>query len=193
MKFKQLKAIIFDLDGTVVDSKLDFDLMREDLSFPKEVPILEHLETIKDEKEIIFCHEVINRHELKGAHESELMPGFLSFFNHLKNKKLPMGILTRNSKKVTQITLDKFNLEFDIVYTRECAAPKPDPEGLLLMAQKWEIDPASIAYVGDFQFDIEVARRAGMVSFLIEWPKNLAYRDEADLCFNDYEKLIDLV
>lgn len=193
MKFNHLKAIIFDLDGTVVDSKLDFDLMREDLSFPKDVPILEHLETIKDESQVSKCHEIIHRHELKGAHESELMPGFLSFFNHLKSKNLPMGILTRNSKEVTQITLEKFNLEFDIVYTRECAAPKPDPEGLLLMAQKWEIGPANIAYIGDFQFDIEVARRAGMVSFLIEWPKNLAYRDEADLSFSNYEKLIDLV
>lgn len=193
MNYKHLKAIIFDLDGTVVDSKLDFDLMRDDLSFPKDVPILEHLETIKDEKQVSFCHEVIHRHELKGAHESELMPGFLSFYNYLKNRKLPVGILTRNSKEVTKITLDKFSLEFDIVYTRECAAPKPNPEGLLLMAQKWNLDPASIAYIGDFQFDIEVARRAGMVSFLIEWPKNKAFRSEADLCFSNYEKLIELV
>ena len=40
------KAFIFDMDGTLVDSFLDFDSMREELNFPKGVPLLEYIESM---------------------------------------------------------------------------------------------------------------------------------------------------
>ena len=44
--FSKLDLFIFDMDGTLVDSALDFDAMRQELGFPKDAPILEHIETL---------------------------------------------------------------------------------------------------------------------------------------------------
>ena len=109
---KKIKAIFFDLDGTLVDSKLDFDLMRSDLGFPYGVPILEHIETLSEESDISKAHKIVIRHEIKGAEESVLYDGVRELLLYLKTNSIPTAILTRNCREATQITLNKFNIDF---------------------------------------------------------------------------------
>lgn len=182
----ELKAFVFDLDGTVVDSKLDFDLMREDLGFPEKAPILEHLETIQDEEVIKKSMQIIHEHEMRGAEVSTPFEGVLELIELLKEKQYPIGLLTRNSKAVTDIVLKKFNLEFDMVFTRDDCKAKPDPEGLILMAQQWNIQPSQLIYIGDFLFDLETAKNANAYSGLFLNHKNQSFKDHADIIIENY-------
>ena len=43
---RRFQALLFDLDGTLVDTRLDFAALRRELGFPEGVGLLEHLETL---------------------------------------------------------------------------------------------------------------------------------------------------
>lgn len=179
----KLKVFIFDMDGTLVDSRLDFDRMREELGFPQGVPLLEHIDSIKDqtdEKTLNYYFEVIHRHELEGARNSELMPGVREFLHFLEEFGVKTAVLTRNNLEVTELTFSKWNLNFSQVLSRDCVTrPKPHPEGLLKICQELEANPYEAVYMGDFLFDLEAAHNAGMKAILYT-PKEQELLTELD-------------
>ncbi|MDD0851719.1 HAD family hydrolase [Halobacteriovorax sp. GB3] len=185
----QIKGFFFDLDGTLVDSKLDFDLMREDLAFPEGVPILEHIDTLTDPNHIKRSHEIVHQHELKGAIESELIFGVIEFLNSIKEKNYPTAILTRNSRECSELMIKKHSLVVDHVITREDFPPKPKPDALLHLAKINNLEPCECIYIGDFAFDIEAARNAGMKAGLILTKDNESFKERADIYFKDYLEL----
>lgn len=187
MKFS---AVFFDLDGTLIDSKLDFDAMRRDLNFPKGAPILEEIEKLTDIEQIAWSMEIVHKHELLGAQNSKLIEGVSEVLEYLHQHKIPTGILTRNSRFCTDLMLSKHNLDFDQVITREDCAPKPSPEGLLILARHFKVEPKNCLYVGDFHFDIITAHNANMQSALIQSPKTKTFENEATYLFKTYQNFI---
>ncbi|UCG33513.1 MAG: hypothetical protein JSU68_02550, partial [Phycisphaerales bacterium] len=67
------KAVIFDMDGTLIDSGLDFDQIRGELGLPK-VPLLEAVRDMPENRRR-HCMEVLDRHEEEAARECTLAPG----------------------------------------------------------------------------------------------------------------------
>jgi HAD superfamily hydrolase (TIGR01549 family) len=183
---EKIQAIVFDMDGTLVDSALNFDLMRSDLGFPIDTPILEHLKTLDSKDDIEKANKVIHQHEIKGAKKSILFDGVKELLALLKEKKVPTGILTRNSSIVTEYTLKKFELNFDVVLTRDDCKAKPNPEGLLIMGKKWNIPLSKILYIGDYLFDLQTAKNAKAISALYLNEKNIIYKDQADILISSY-------
>ena len=61
-----MRGVIYDLDGTLMDSRLDFDAMRDEMGLPPGQPILETLETLESDLRQ-RCDEILKRHESKGA------------------------------------------------------------------------------------------------------------------------------
>ncbi|MGK0367071.1 MAG: HAD superfamily hydrolase (TIGR01549 family) [Thermoproteota archaeon] len=183
---EKIQAIVFDMDGTLVDSALNFDLMRSDLGFPINTPILEYLDTLDSKEDVEKANKVIHRHEINGAKKSILFDGVKELLALLKEKKIPTGILTRNSSIVTEYTLKKFELNFDVVLTRDDCKAKPNPEGLLIMGKKWNIPLTKILYVGDYLFDLQTAKNAKAISALYLNEKNLIYKDQADILISSY-------
>ncbi len=59
--------MIFDLDGTLVDSGLDFPLMRREMGLPVGMPILEGLAEIPPGERLDECLRVLDRHECEAA------------------------------------------------------------------------------------------------------------------------------
>ena len=175
-----VRGVIFDLDGTLIDSGLDFDQMRRDMQFAPGQFILETLESLPDGERRDECRAILRAHEHRGALSATLMPGARELVAELDRRGIPQAILTRNSREMTELALGRLALSFDQVLTREDAPPKPDPAGLLHICRSWKFDVAEVLFVGDFQFDLLAGRRAGITTVLYAPDGPPDYAHEAD-------------
>lgn len=191
MKNLKISAIIFDLDGTLVDSKLNFNKMREEIGIPSDYPILEYIESSNDEKFKQFAIEIINRHEVLGAQVALPIRDADKFISLLEERKIPKAIVTRNSKHVTDLTLSKFNWNFEMILTRDCAPAKPKPDALLNIASELNLNLSNTLYIGDHGFDIETAKNANCISGLIEHDYNQDLKSIADISIKNFSELIN--
>jgi phosphoglycolate phosphatase len=155
-----IHGVIFDLDGTLVDSGLDFEMMRREMRLPPNQPILEALAGLSEPRRS-RCWEILHRHELQGAQRATLMPGAAELIEVLGQRGIRRAVFTRNGRQATLLTLSRLNLCFDTVVAREDAPAKPDPAGIWKICESWALRPEQVAMLGDYRFDIEAGRRAG--------------------------------
>lgn len=161
-----LHAIIFDLDGTLVDSRLDFAAMRSEMNAPADIGLLEYIDSLTTVEARERAMAIVHRHEIAGAEAASWMPGAEHAVHTLCAQGTPIGIVTRNSRQAARRTMERLGMPAIPLKAREDAAPKPDPEALLAIATTWNIAPVHCAYVGDFRYDMEAAQRAGMMPVL---------------------------
>ena len=183
------QGIIFDLDGTLVDSRLDFALLCQRLGWPKGTPILEHLATLTDPQEIAIATQIIEQFELEGAARATWMPGAADLLQQLQRQNIPTAILTRNIKSATALCMDNLQISVDLVLTREDCAPKPDPAGLLHIASQWQLECRQLLFVGDYLFDLQTAASAGMPSCLYRTADNGHFAELADFVIDHFAEL----
>jgi len=183
------QGIIFDLDGTLVDSRLDFALLCQRLGWPTGTPILEHLATLTDPQEIAIANEIIEQFELEGAARASWMPGAADLLQQLQRQKIPTAILTRNIKSATALCMNNLQICVDLVLTREDCAPKPDPAGLLHIASQWQLECRQLLFVGDYLFDLQTAASAGMPSCLYRTADNGHFAELADFVIDHFAEL----
>jgi phosphoglycolate phosphatase-like HAD superfamily hydrolase len=165
------KAWIFDLDDTLVDSHLDFMGIRRDLGFPPDCRILETL-LAQPPEEQARLRPILTRHEQNGAEGSVLIEGVERFINVVESRRPKTGetfsIFTRNTRSALDTTLNKNPILKKAAYkiSREDAAPKPNPEGLLLIMKHLGLTSSEVLYVGDYLYDLEAGAAAGIPSLL---------------------------
>ena len=183
------------MDGTLVDSALDFDLMRREMDLPEGQPILEAIARLPVEL-ARRCRLILSRHEQQGADRARLLPGVAELCQTLRQRGIHRAVATRNSRSITDATLRKLGLEFEIALTRDDGLVKPDPWPVLEICRRWGISPTETAVVGDFRFDVECGRAAGAHTVLLTHDGNPgAYpnHERADLVLNslaDYPRLL---
>lgn len=185
-----LRGIIFDLDGTLVDSRLDFEAIRRDMGLPSGTPILEAMAKIPRGPDLDRMNEVLHQHELRSAQGATLFDGVVDLLQWIDELPIPKAILTRNSRICTDLVMDRLNLKFSHVLTREDAPPKPDPAGLLTICNHWNLPPADVIFCGDYVFDLEAGRRAGMRTILFAPGILSEFADQADLVLRAYHTAI---
>lgn len=163
-----VRAVLFDLDGTLTEPLLDFDAIRRQIGLPPDCPsILAAIEQMPREHRF-RAWEILCRHEENAALGSTLQPSAKSVLTYLKGKKIKTGLLTRNSRQSTQTVLGKYNFSFDGIITREDGPPKPDPFGVLALCRLFQTAPVDTLVVGDFLHDLQAARAAGAQAVLFK-------------------------
>lgn len=190
-----IRGIVFDMDGTLVDSQLDFDAMRREMELPAGLPILEavaRLPKLHAER----CQVILDRHEREGHERATLLPGVSELLAELGSRAIRVAIATRNSRAITAATLDKLRLAFDFALTRDDGPVKPDPWPVQHACERWQLTAAHVAVIGDYKFDIECGRAAGCQTVLLTHPHDAATYtndEQADLLLTslaEYERLL---
>lgn len=188
---ERIKAIIFDLDGTLVSSSLDFAQMRKDLGCPSGEDILTYIEALSADEQS-KARAIVYRHEMADAQSVKLLPGVKELLEMLSGWNMRTAIVTRNSREATRKKLQQVALELDTVLTRECAPAKPHPGALLQLCQEWNISADQAVYVGDYLYDLLAAENAQMHSCLYVQDSVPDYAEKAGFVCQDYSKFFTL-
>lgn len=195
-----IKAIIFDLDGTLADTiyaiNEGINLMLEELSYPK-IGYNDVLSFVnygargyvegalpkyapRDKQYVDKALEIYNeKYAQTYMHTDKCYDGIPEAIEQL-SKKFRMGILSNKQDEfVVKLTKQLFrDNPFEIAHgTRDGIPPKPDPAAPLEFAEHFNLRPDEIAFVGDSDIDVLTALNSGMLPVDVSW----GYRDEATL------------
>jgi HAD superfamily hydrolase (TIGR01509 family) len=190
----KIKAVIFDLDGTITQPFFDFDAIRKEMGFaPDAGPILELMEKMTPQKRA-EVEKILHYHEEKAVAESKLNPGAKKTLNALRKKGIPIGILTRNRRDNALAVAAKHDLKFDAVVDRDDGPVKPDAFGVNYLCKQFKIKPQEAIVVGDYLFDLICARSAGAIPVLL---KNHEKADEfakhADFVIEKIDDILQII
>ena len=189
-----IRAVIFDLDGTITRPFIDFEAIRRDMGLSKDAgPILEAMELMpEDQRQRAW--EVLRTHEDRAVEHSSLHPGAKQTIDTLRGKGLWVGVLTRNRRENALRVAERHGLVFDRVVGREQGPVKPDPYGVHLLCEGFGVAPADTLVVGDYVHDLQCARAAGAIPVLMmSHHKADEYRAYADFAVENLEKILQIV
>ncbi len=189
---EQIEGVIFDMDGTIIESLLDFDAIRAELGIPPGEQVLEAIDAM-DPAPRAEAHRILLHREMEAGRKAKLDPHALETLQTIRNAGLKTALLTRHAQQVLKIIIEKFTLEFDLAWSREDGPIKPGPEGVLRGCKTLNIDPKRTVCVGDFRYDILAANAAGAVSVLLVRAEPPPYVDEADYVIADLGELLPLL
>ncbi|MBN1435507.1 MAG: HAD family hydrolase [Sedimentisphaerales bacterium] len=187
-----MKAVIFDLDGTITVPHLDFDAIRAEIG-AIQGPILEAMEHMSEE-ELARAEKILDRYEVEAAEQSKLNDGAAEVLASLSDEGRRIGVVTRNCHASVKRVAELHGLNFEAVITREDGPVKPDPFGVFEACRLLGVEAREACLVGDYVFDLMAARRAGSVSILLA--TNEKYNDfthEADYVIHGLRELPGVV
>jgi HAD superfamily hydrolase (TIGR01509 family) len=162
----EFQGVIFDMDGTLIEPLLDFARLRGELCVRPGVGILEALAAM-DPAEAEPRMRTLMRRELDAARSAELHPGAAETLGAIGAAGLKTALLTRSFAEAMNVVIERFDLRFDLAWSRENGPIKPEPDGILRACRTLGIEPAATACVGDFKYDMEAANAAGAIGILL--------------------------
>jgi len=209
-----LRAVIFDLDGTITVLTLPLDAMRSDTKeyyIKRGLPpfLLDPADGISSTRvkarEYFFSQGIdpeewdrmereldalLTKHEESAARGTQLIEGALAVVEQVRKMNLKTAILTNNGRQAVDIILERLPLEryFDVIQTRnESPNPKPFPDGILHVLKRLGVPVDEAVYVGDAVIDAVAAKRAG-IRF---WAVTTGETDKDELINAGADKVFD--
>lgn len=184
------RGFILDWDGVIADTKLDFTGLRERYYGGRRAMLLEDLHTLPPEERTSFMKDLCAL-EMEGARKAEPVPGAFELIKWLDSNSIPYSIVSRNSRESMELAAKSIGMTLpESTWSRdEQKKLKPHPRSLAEAARSIGLEPGDCVLVGDFLYDLQGARRAGMRAILVQ-------RDEPDWhAWSDvsYPKMTDLV
>jgi HAD superfamily hydrolase (TIGR01509 family) len=200
-----LKAVLWDVDGTLVSTKdLYLECYRRALEpYVGKRMTDEEMLALRPHSELhVLRHHSGDAFEECMAsfktHYAELHPtlfggvydGVAEVLAELRARGLPNGIVTGKSRSSWEIMLTEIELgHFDVVIADDDVShPKPSPEGILAALDHLKVHPGDAMYIGDSPVDIEAAQTAGTRAVAAMWSKDETWRERFMLRTRDYPK-----
>lgn len=166
-------AVVFDLDGTLIDLTVDWAAAREEI----DAAIGDHLDgAIREHGTPGLFHEarkqgvyddlaaILTEHELAGAEQATPR----QLVDALDELECPIGVCTANDPEAADVGLKTFGARehVDCIVGRDTVPEhKPEPEPLLTCLDELGVRPGNAVFIGDVESDAQTASRAG-TSFL---------------------------
>lgn len=181
-----ITTILFDLDGTLVDTApdlahaLNLQLKRhgkQPLAYEAIRPFASHGSrglvglgfgiTPKDDTFLQMRDEYLSLYESVFTRSPVLLPNIAELLQAIENKGLKWGIVTNKPRRFTQPLIKSMGMNLSkraacVVSGDDAPHPKPSPETLLIACYQMGVKPENCMYVGDAERDIQAGKAAGM-------------------------------
>lgn len=216
------QAVLFDLDGTLVDTAPDFVrvLNKLRLQHGKQALASELIRPAVSAGARAMVQVGFPEYPLESAEfgqlrqafldnylqniciDSQLFDGLETLLTQLEAQSIPWGIVTNKPRLYSEALLQALHLNTRcavLVCPDDVKNTKPDPEPMYLACQKLNIDPTKTVYVGDHVRDIQAGNNANMTTIAVGFGYIVAGENindwQADYCantVNDLNKLLEL-
>jgi len=189
-----IRAVIFDLDGTLTEPFFDFDAIRREMGLPEDAgPVLEAMEKMNPAQRR-RAEEILEIHEKHAVEMSRLNPGARQTLAALRRRGILIGVLTRNRRNNAAAVADKHGLVLDCIVGREDGPVKPAAYGVLRICEKFGVEPHQTLVVGDYLYDLLSANAAGAVSVLLKsHPQAHRFTQQAACAIENLGQLIEIL
>lgn len=187
-----IRAVIFDMDGTITRPYLNFRLIRDTLGVPDDVSITDFLESLQGEDRVTGIAK-LHAWEEEAAQAAEMNEGVPEVFRFMEERGILRGLLTRNTVQSVETTLTRLGLTFDAVLTRDEPPMKPHPDSARKLAQKLRVPHDEILVVGDYLYDVDVGRAIGARTVLLTNGDEPAFDSLEDYRIAGLEELIAII
>ncbi len=184
-----IRGVLFDLDGTLIDTAPDFIRIIHQLCREAQVPApsaeairaqvsegaramvrLIHPElTVDDPRLLAYREAFLKEYSLQLAVDSDVFPGLNPCLSWLETQHIPWGIVTNKPRWLAAALLNELGLTTRcavLVCPDDVTHTKPDPEPMFLAASQLGLPAKDLIYVGDHPRDIDAGRAAGMQTVL---------------------------
>ena len=181
-----MKAVLFDLDGTLIDSAPQLvgalNQLRQQYDLPP-IPFLVGRPYAShgaagllkagfnmDKNDPLFdarVQEFLDIYKEVFNQNMQCMEGVEELINTLNLRKISWGIMTNKAKKFAKPIVSSHPVLKSagcLIAGDDVSVPKPSPEGLIKASQMLSIEPSDIIYLGDDRRDVMAANDAGMAS-----------------------------
>ena len=183
----KLKALLFDLDGTLIEFKFRvielkkelFDKLNDNNVIIEKRFQKESIQNICEEAQRIMKNnankecdritsdmkEIIEKYEIEGLNQSAIKKDVFYVFNWLKKKEIKLALVTNNGRKSAEYAVNRFELidYFDVIITRdEVNKWKPHPEPIQKAINQLKIESSEGIFIGDSKMDIQSSKSAGV-------------------------------
>jgi HAD superfamily hydrolase (TIGR01509 family) len=181
-----IKLAIFDMDGTVFENYLDWLRIRKELDIKQGGNILK--EIYKDGCVDAARLELLEKYEADNTLTTKPIKGIAECLCYLETRKIKTALITNNNKRNTNLLLDKFNLRFDTVITREMRLWKPEPDAFFYVMDLHDCAAEEVIVIGDSHYDVKASRAANISDvFIIEKEnRGVPIDDDGVIFFNDF-------